>query len=103
MDMFLYGSRSLWMLMRLRLLAVQWWLVGMALCLLSSTSQAQETTDSTKPEIGFVGLHGGIYEKLVPMAKALDVGVTYFDDALIESGMADFGSVKVLYLQHHAG
>lgn len=100
MDMFLYGSRSLWMLMRLRLLAVQWWLVGMALCLLSSTSQAQETTDSTKPEIGFVGLHGGIYEKLVPMAKALDVGVTYFDDALIESGMADFGSVKVLYLQH---
>lgn len=51
-------------------------------------------------DIGFVGLHGGVYELIEPEAARLKIRVKYFDDADIAERQVDFGSVRVLYLQH---
>lgn len=67
---------------------------------LSATVVAQQAVDEPTAEIGFIGLHGGIYEQLLPLAKKLPVQLAYFEDERIESGKADLGSVKVLYIQH---
>ncbi|MBL8870063.1 MAG: cobaltochelatase subunit CobN, partial [Planctomycetaceae bacterium] len=67
---------------------------------LSATIAAQQAVDEPTAEIGFIGLHGGIYEQLLPLAKNLPVQLTYFEDERIESGKADLGSVRVLYIQH---
>lgn len=74
----------------------------MVLCSIGYTLplHGQDVTRETRSDIGFIGLHGGVYEKLQPLAQALELRLSYFDDALVESGRADFSTVDVLYIQH---
>ncbi|AMV32952.1 Aerobic cobaltochelatase subunit CobN [Pirellula sp. SH-Sr6A] len=83
-------------------LFVIWTFVTMALGWMPSHSWAQsETPVETSPaDIGFLGLHGGIYEQLQTFAPELDLSLRYFEDSAIQRGEADFGSVKILYIQH---
>lgn len=54
----------------------------------------------TPADIGFIGLHGGVYEQLEPHAKTLGLKLRYFEDGAIAARVADLGSVTVLYVQH---
>ncbi len=51
-------------------------------------------------DIGFIGLHGGVYEKLETYAARLQLKLQYFDDAAMDDGSAQLDEVKVLFLQH---
>lgn len=51
-------------------------------------------------DVGFIGLHGGVYEQLEKHAPALELRLRYFDDGEIASRKAELGSVRVLYVQH---
>jgi cobaltochelatase CobN len=51
-------------------------------------------------DIGFIGLHGGIYEHLEKFAPHLRLRLRYFQDGEIAAKRADLGSVRVLYVQH---
>lgn len=51
-------------------------------------------------DIGFIGLHGGVYEKLESYAARLQLKLQYFDDAQMDDGSAQLDDVKVLFLQH---
>lgn len=74
---------------------------ALSLCLIPAIeTPAQQSVREPDAGVGFIGLHGGVYEQLLPIAKRLDVPITYFDDQRIESGEADLGSVQVLYVQH---
>ncbi len=63
-------------------------------------NQSVSAQDRTVADIGFVGLHGGIYGQLEKFASELDLKLRYFEDSEIESGVADFACVGVLYVQH---
>jgi len=60
--------------------------------------QAQAAMASA--DIGFIGLHGGIYEQLQKQAAGLDLRLVYFEDGEVSRRAADFGQVRVLYVQH---
>ena len=67
---------------------------------LISSSSAQET----KPfDVGFIGLHGGVYEQLEKYAPELKIRLKYFEDDEIENGEANLASVDVVYVQHTRG
>jgi cobaltochelatase CobN len=51
-------------------------------------------------DVGFIGLHGGVYEQLEKYAIELDIRLRYFEDAEIEIGVADLASADVIYVQH---
>ncbi|QOV92069.1 cobaltochelatase subunit CobN [Humisphaera borealis] len=51
-------------------------------------------------DIGFIGLHGGVYEQLQFHSRLQGIRLKYFDDSAIASGEADLGSVSVVYVQH---
>lgn len=51
-------------------------------------------------DIGFIGLHGGIYEQLQKHAAGLSLRLVYFEDGEIARRSADLGQVRVLYVQH---
>lgn len=63
-------------------------------------SAAESVESQTRQDIGFVGLHGGVYEHLLQAAEPLGLTLAYFDDDSIETGSADLSSVRVLYIQH---
>lgn len=73
------------------------------LLLVPSASDAQATPQSPhdRPfDVGFIGLHGGVYEQLLTHAKPLEMRLTYFEDGDIASKTADLSTVNVLYVQH---
>ncbi len=51
-------------------------------------------------DIGFIGLHGGVYEQLETHAPLLQLKLTYFEDGEVAQRQADLGSVRVLFIQH---
>ncbi len=55
---------------------------------------------ASRIRLGFVGLHGGVFESFVEHAKTLDVQVEYLDDEDILSGKADASGFDALFLQH---
>lgn len=62
---------------------------------------ATAKTDSPeKCDIGFIGLHGGVFEQLQTHAKALQIRLCYFEDGEISKRAADLSQVRVLYIQH---
>ena len=84
-----------------------WTIAGIAcaVCLLQpSISHADDASPKTPAaktfDIGFLGLHGGIYEHLEKHAGPLKLRLRYFEDGEVAAKKADFGSVRVLYVQH---
>ena len=68
-----------------------------------NASHAQTKSDSPNDrpfDVGFIGLHGGVYEKLLTHAKPLELRLTYFEDGDIAAKTADLSTVQVLYVQH---
>jgi cobaltochelatase CobN len=62
-------------------------------------THAESSTD--RPfDVGFIGLHGGVYERLLTHAKALEMRLTYFEDGDIAARKADLSTVRVVYVQH---
>ena len=59
-----------------------------------------DQTSSIPFDIGFIGLHGGVYEQLQNYAKPLNLRLTYFEDGKIADKTADLSTVRVLYIQH---
>lgn len=51
-------------------------------------------------DIGFIGLHGGIYEQLENFARPLGLRLRYFEDGPISTRQAELHTVRVLYVQH---
>jgi cobaltochelatase CobN len=70
--------------------------------LLPALSFGQELAkdSSERGDVGFIGLHGGIFEQLREFAPELNLRLRYFQDSEIERGEADLGSVDVLFVQH---
>lgn len=68
-----------------------------AALLISAAAPAQ---GDEKSDIGFIGLHGGVYEQLQTHAKALQLRLQYFEDGEISRRAADLSRVRVLYIQH---
>ena len=67
-------------------------------------SHGQESAPPEAPptgaDIGFIGLHGGIYEQFQKYAPALNLRLVYFEDGEVSRRVADLGQVRVLYVQH---
>ena len=81
------------------------WILGWFSVLTPALLRAQEVAQpnpatATSFDIGFIGLHGGVYEQVEVLAKPLGLRVTYFEDGEITKKTADLGSVQVLYIQH---
>ena len=77
-------------------------LIGFLL-LAPSASDAQtksESPDDRLFDVGFIGLHGGVYEQLLTHAKPLEMRLTYFEDGDIAARTADLSTVRILYVQH---
>lgn len=84
-----------------------WLLANVAICvtaisggLAAGTVGAQEPPSAPPFDIGFLGLHGGIYDQIEKYAPPLKLKVTYFDDGAVSQRTADLGSVRVVYVQH---
>ena len=76
-------------------------LAGVLLFLASPPALGQEKPSArNEADIGFIGLHGGVYEQLQGHAKTLKVRLTYFEDGEVSQKTADLSGVKVLYIQH---
>lgn len=90
------SKRILWGFSRV---VIHLWLT---LGMLTGLALGQETSkDSNQSyDVGFVGLHGGVFEQLRDFAPELNLRLRYFQDSEIEQGGADLGSVNVLYIQH---
>ncbi|MFO0941099.1 MAG: cobaltochelatase subunit CobN, partial [Pirellulales bacterium] len=69
-------------------------------CFGQDTQKVSTVLEQNEFDIGFIGLHGGVYEQLLKYAPALNLKLRYYEDAEIESGNADLASLQVLYLQH---
>lgn len=63
-------------------------------------TSSREPQSSPTFDIGFIGLHGGVYEQLLTHAKPLSLNLTYFEDGEIAKKTADLATVRVLYIQH---
>lgn len=63
-------------------------------------ASAQDQPSAETAEIGFVGLHGGVYEQLQKHSPAMELRLRYFEDSEIAQRTADFSTVRVLYIQH---
>ncbi|MFO0924243.1 MAG: cobaltochelatase subunit CobN [Pirellulales bacterium] len=61
---------------------------------------AQSQPKDPVADVGFIGLHGGVYEQLNTHAKALGIQIHYFTDEDIHLGKADLQSVRLLCVQH---
>ena len=59
-----------------------------------------KAADDGMADIGFVGLHGGVFSELEKHAQPLHLKVKYFDDAKIANRNCDLASVDVIFLQH---
>lgn len=80
-------------------------LTALFACLLLAVNASHAQTKSDSPndrpfDVGFIGLHGGVYEQLLTHAKPLEMRLTYFEDGDIAAKTADFSTVRVLYVQH---
>lgn len=63
-----------------------------------------QTTDSASPaRLAFVGLHGGIFESLLPLADEQSLELVYLRDQEIADETANLNGVSVLFLQHTRG
>ncbi len=60
-----------------------------------SSAHGEEMAD-----VGFIGLHGGIFESLREHARPLGLKLKYFEDGDISQQSADLSRVRVLYVQH---
>ncbi|HLA85757.1 MAG TPA: cobaltochelatase subunit CobN [Thermoguttaceae bacterium] len=75
--------------------------VCFTVCLaLSPVLGDEAATSDTEFDIGFIGLHGGIYELLERYAKELGVTIDYVTDGQIVNGKADLTKYRVVLLQH---
>lgn len=72
---------------------------GLAALLVSAASAREEPPGPTY-DVGFIGLHGGVYEQLEPHARVLEMRLRYFEDGEIAARKADLSTVRVLYIQH---
>lgn len=61
---------------------------------------AADAPSSQSYDVGFIGLHGGVYEQLLTHARPLGLKLTYFEDGEIAARTADFSTVRILYVQH---
>ncbi|WP_397571724.1 cobaltochelatase subunit CobN [Schlesneria sp. T3-172] len=70
----------------------------------TATTASPASSDSDPPvpafEIGFIGLHGGVYEQLQTYAKPLNLRLTYFEDGDVANKRVDLSTVRLLYIQH---
>lgn len=64
------------------------------------SARSPKESRATPFDIGFIGLHGGVYEQLQTYAPTLNLRLTYFEDGTIADKSADLGAVQVLYIQH---
>lgn len=69
-------------------------------CLIAQEAAPSNPVAAKPYDIGFIGLHGGVYEQVEVLAKPLELRVTYFEDGEITQKTADLSSVQVLYIQH---
>lgn len=80
-------------------------LAVLIVCLLqapgASDAQVKSASPNIRPfDVGFIGLHGGVYEQLLTHAKPLELRLKYFEDGEIAARAADFSTVRILYVQH---
>lgn len=78
-------------------------LVWASLLLAHGVSRAQaapEPPAGNHFDVGFIGLHGGVYEQLLTHAKPLNLRLTYFEDGEVATRSADLSTVSLLYVQH---
>ncbi|MCC7086308.1 MAG: cobaltochelatase subunit CobN [Pirellulales bacterium] len=84
-----------------RILAVFSITVGAVCCTLPAAAvESADRGESASWDIGFVGLHGGVYDELLAAAKPLGLRLRYFEEDEIASRTCDFSAVRVLYIQH---
>ncbi|WP_165235197.1 cobaltochelatase subunit CobN [Aquisphaera insulae] len=77
-----------------------WSALVVALIFGLSASWASARADDARPRIAFIGLHGGVYEALEPVAKELDIRTEYVSDAEIAEGRVDLSVYRVILIQH---
>jgi cobaltochelatase CobN len=80
--------------------ALPWLAIAALTVATSSPSANAQTADAVAPRLGFVGLHGGIFDVLKSQAPALGLDVEFIRDAQISDGTADFSRYAVVFLQH---
>ncbi len=56
--------------------------------------------EKKKPVLGFVGLHGGVFEQMKRFEKDLNMHFEYITDKEIEEESVDFASFDMIFLQH---
>jgi cobaltochelatase CobN len=60
----------------------------------------QGAASTEHADVGFIGLHGGVFEQLQLHAATLKLKVKYFEDASLADQTSELSSVDVLYIQH---
>lgn len=71
-----------------------------AILIILGGSPALAQDDANRADIGFVGLHGGVFAELEKHAPPLQLRLRYFEDQEISEESANFAKVQVLYIQH---
>ena len=69
------------------------------LALAQGASLAPAPVEEPRPKLAFVGLHGGVFDQLEPLAEALGVEVGYLPDARFERD-APLPRYDLIFLQH---
>lgn len=76
---------------------------GLAVCwawLCCASLVGGQEKPSAQADIGFIGLHGGVFEHLQGFATGLSLRLRYFADDEMRDKSADLATVRVLYVQH---
>ncbi|GIW92415.1 MAG: protoporphyrin IX magnesium chelatase [Pirellulaceae bacterium] len=87
------------------------WLVGACLLMLhamagsfASAAQPGETSrqggKDNQPKLGFLGLHGGVFDRLNEYSSSLGLQTKYIADSEVAAESADFSDCDIIFLQH---
>lgn len=83
---------------------VRFWLSTVSIVLFAAMSLAAQDAvpaqSADRPRLGFVGLHGGMFELIERHAADLKLDVEYLDDDAIARDEVDFSRFDIVYLQH---
>lgn len=100
-SLFLHCYSVLFMLTNARSFAPMAAALWVCLTGLAFAQSPDVSSDAAGPaDIGFIGLHGGVFSHLQEHAEPLQLRLRYFDDASIAQKTVRLSDVQVLYIQH---